>query len=475
MAGEEQNPSIQDREQTGSLAALAHEVRNDLAVIRNCAQLLRQHAGNLPAAARPLELLENQVEAAGRRIGQVLLRATPAPIEPSVPAIQPSILFDASQAGDGSSAPIDRRVLIVDDDRFLVETLAELLQNEGFATREAFTGEEALAILRFEPQGVALVDVRLPDVGGIELMGRMRAIQPNLDVVVITGNASVHSAIAALNQGASRYVLKPCAPDELKSVLNDLRERRLLRERSRLYRRRLLQAEKHSAVGRLAAGLAHEVGTPLNIISGRAEWILEKVGSEDPQAARGLKTIIQQIERISHLVKQLLDFARETSPVRERVSLGRVIAVVVELLDRALVRAEIDCVVSIAPDLPDVHADFNQMQQVFLNLLMNSVDAIVADPEHGRIKARGRIEIEAEAVADGSQARIRVIDNGHGIVPEDLDRVFDPFFTTKPVGTGTGLGLAVVYGIIMDHSGSISASSTPGTGTSMTFFLPTII
>lgn len=232
---------------------------------------------------------------------------------------------------------------------------------------------------------------------------------------------------------------------------------------------RLIQAEKHAAIGRLAAGLAHEIGTPLNIISGRAELMLEEVGGDHPRARQAVKTIAGQIERISSLVRQLLDFAREHAPVQEVVDLEAVARDVADLMQPTLLKHGISLAVEWEAGLPRVRANGHQLQQVLLNLLLNSQDAIQWDPDRDR-KGRGEIRILGEW-ADRGWVRVRVRDNGQGILPSHLHKVCDPFFTTKPVGTGTGLGLAVVYGIVTEHGGSLDIQSRWGEETTVSFTL----
>jgi len=247
--------------------------------------------------------------------------------------------------------------------------------------------------------------------------------------------------------------------------------RRLQRsiEDARQVQGRLIQAEKHAAVGRLAAGLAHEIGTPLNIISGRAELMLEEVGSDHPRARQAVRTITAQIERISSLVRQLLDFAREHAPVQEVVDLEGVARDVADLMEPTLLKHGIALRLEWEPGLPRVRANGHQLQQVFLNLLLNSQDAIQGDPQRDR-KGKGEIRITGER-ADRDWVRVRVRDNGQGILPSHLHKVCDPFFTTKPVGTGTGLGLAVVYGIITEHGGFLDIQSRWEEETTVSFTL----
>lgn len=560
------------------------------------------------------------------------------------------------EPGPQRMAGAGHRVMIVDSDRFLADTLSDILSQEAIEVAICRTGGEALDEVRVHPYGIAIIDVRLPDMSGIDLLRQLLQHAPDIDIVIVTGNASVHSAMEALNHGASRYILKPCAPDELLSIVNDLFERQHLRERNRLYLRRLeiqnqlsealssalrpedvanaaveatmglaevraatiivhmdpssrdemmeaivgdrplqalawsgigpdtvetmtampevgyyldsrvlahaapgtvalpsggdlgepgtvcpvalyrlrgrasdlgvlavimddceqnldeqneeiltaianwvgvaleramlhrrlelaytdvknaqkqlVYAEKQSAIGRLAAGLAHEVGTPLNIISGRAEFLLED-SKIDPITAQGLEIIVQQIERISSLIQQLMDFSREYSPARQEIELSGVINAVTSLMEVQLKKRHIKLGLDVPADLPKVLANSNQLQQVFINLLMNSIDAIGSKHKPKSRKTEGRIFINADHLPSNRQVQVVLADSGHGIKEEDLDKVFEPFFSTKDVGAGTGLGLAVVYGIITDHGGTIDIESSWAKGTAVTFTLPT--
>jgi len=233
----------------------------------------------------------------------------------------------------------------------------------------------------------------------------------------------------------------------------------------------LLLAEKQSAVGRLAAGLAHEIGNPLNIISGRAEFLFSQVEEENVKS--GLKIIIRQIERISRLIRQLMDFAREYNPEKESIILEEVVRSVTSLLEVTLKKKQIDFSLGIPKQIPRIRANFNQMQQVFINLIMNSIDAIDAKKEKTGSRFKGRIDIFAETNNRTNKVKVDVVDNGIGIMEEHINKIFDPFFSTKKDGMGTGLGLAVVYGIITEHGGNIDPHSVYEEGTTISFTMPT--
>lgn len=236
--------------------------------------------------------------------------------------------------------------------------------------------------------------------------------------------------------------------------------------------RSLRQSDKLASVGQLAAGLAHEIGTPLNIIGGRAEFLLRRPRGRE-EIADNLQTIRSQIDRIAGIVRQLLEFSRRREPAFRRVELAPLIEKVIGLLEHKIAEKNVRVDLRIDAPLPSIPADADQLQQVFLNLLLNSLHAL---------QPGGRIQISAgmaagkdkNATDDGKEPRLCVNfqDNGAGIAAEHIGQVFDPFFTTKDIGEGTGLGLSVSYGIVKDHGGEIRVESSPGQFTRFTILLP---
>jgi signal transduction histidine kinase len=229
----------------------------------------------------------------------------------------------------------------------------------------------------------------------------------------------------------------------------------------------LLRAEKLATVGILAAGIAHEIGTPLGVVRGRAEYLLGKLGAQHPQAP-GVSVIIDQIDRVSRTLRQLLDFSRvQPAPVRE-VALAPLVRGLHELLRVEAERRKVALAVEVPEALPMLAADPDQLQQVLINLVLNACDAC---------EAGGTVRVSAEASGPGapgawSGVRVAVRDDGRGIPPEDLHRVFDPFFTTKKRGQGTGLGLTVVAQIVRNHGARVELESEPGKGTCVTLLWP---
>jgi len=254
--------------------------------------------------------------------------------------------------------------------------------------------------------------------------------------------------------------------------LQELYRKLVQEQRERLnLERSLRQSDKLASVGQLAAGLAHEIGTPLNIIGGRAEFLLRRPRTQK-EVNDNLQTIRSQIDRIAGIVRQLLEFSRRREPAFRRVELLTLLEKVIGLLEHKI--AEKNIIIDLKADksLPLVSADADQLQQVFLNLLVNSLQAL---PYGGRIKISAARVLDANEAANDKQPRlcIEFEDNGAGISPEHIGQVFDPFFTTKDIGEGTGLGLSVSYGIVKDHGGEIRAQSEPGSFTRFSILLPT--
>lgn len=223
------------------------------------------------------------------------------------------------------------------------------------------------------------------------------------------------------------------------------------------------RAEHLAALGKLAAGVAHEVNNPLAGMQNCVR-ILKKWAGEDARQERYLQMLEEGLGRIGRTVRQLLDFARESRPRIGRTHVGRLIERCLGLLAHELARAKITYSVSVQEGLPEIAADAEQLEQVLLNLLMNAVEAM---SEGGQLAVRAALR-----PAPGGAVEIAVTDTGTGIAPEHLPRIFDPFFTTKEPGRGTGLGLSVSYGIVKGHGGWIEVESEPGKGSMFRIVLP---
>ncbi|MFQ5829394.1 MAG: sensor histidine kinase [Candidatus Methylomirabilia bacterium] len=238
----------------------------------------------------------------------------------------------------------------------------------------------------------------------------------------------------------------------------------------------LLRQEKLASLGRLAAGLAHELNNPLNHIAGFVEALQRRSQTETLLASkefedfpRFLRTVQGEVDRAASIVRRLLDFARQREPAFVPVDLGRLIVESVSLVDRQAAMGNKRILVGSLASSVQVKADAQMLQQLFLNLLTNALDAM---------KGTGKVRVAADLVPGDQRhqpanVQISVTDEGCGIPPEDLPKVFDPFFTTKEVGKGTGLGLPICQSIVEQHGGTIEIQSEGlGKGTTVTVRLP---
>jgi two-component system, NtrC family, sensor kinase len=238
-------------------------------------------------------------------------------------------------------------------------------------------------------------------------------------------------------------------------VLEDVTTRISLEEQ-------LQQREKLSSIGLLAAGVAHEVNTPLTGVSSYTQMLLGMLNETDPKHAL-LQKVRTQAERATNIVNNLLNFSRTGSATEfAELDISRVLDDTLQLLEPQLRRSQIEIVRSYDKEAPTAYGNGGKLQQVFTNLILNARDAI---PDGGRITV-------STSMADDGSLVVAIADTGIGIAPENVAKIYDPFYTTKGVGQGTGLGLAVTYGIVQEHAGHITVDSLPGRGTTFRITLP---
>lgn len=227
---------------------------------------------------------------------------------------------------------------------------------------------------------------------------------------------------------------------------------------------RLVQAAKLAAVGEMAAGVAHELNNPLTTVSGFAELLLDETPANAPYRA-DLEMVLHEAHRARSVVRHLLDFARQGEHARARADVNELIQDVLALMTHFIHTSGVQLEVGLAPDLPWITLDGNQMKQVLLNLLHNALHAM---PGGGRLQVRTLCHAREEH----DWVIIEVGDNGVGMDPTEIGRIFDPFYTTRAESGGTGLGLSVTYGIVTDHGGTIEVQSERGKGSTFSVWLP---
>lgn len=353
----------------------------------------------------------------------------------------------------------------------VVDTKGEvMIFNEGAERILGFTAEEIVgkpnALSRFYDFDVAH-----------EMMQRMRssdygpAGKLNPTRVSFTGKNSekvpVNFSAATIMEGG-REIGSVGIFSDLREHERMQRELEALRDSERMSReleeaqKQLVQAEKIASLGRMAAGVAHEINNPLAGVLIYADILMKEVKSNE-QWRTDLEEIINQTLRCKQIVARLLEFSRKSLDQQVLFDVNESIRQCVKLLQHQTLFHNIEVIQNLETNLPQVLGNPGELEQVFTNLILNAADAM---------EGRGRITIYSEPDPAAQQVLLKFTDTGPGISPEIREKIFEPFFTTKPVGVGTGLGLSVVYGVIHRHGGSIEVESPPGGGAVFTIRLP---
>ncbi len=385
-------------------------------------------------------------------------------------------------------APAERRkhLLLVDDEPVILQVLKAVFDGEPYRLTSVANGKDALAVIATGNVDLVITDKNLPDVSGIEILRAAKAKEPLIEVIILTGYGSLDTALSALELDAFDYVLKPL--NNVFDIRNKVRKadqkqqmalenRRLIAELSRKntelesaleeargLQAELIQSEKLAGIGTLAAGIAHEISSPLFGILGLAEAITDE---QDLALAQGYaRDVVEYCRTIRDIVVDLSSYSRSaTHEYLTSVELSKVIGDALKLVERSAPVENVTFKTEIEPGLY-LNARTNEIQQIFVNLIKNAAEA-VNDP---RTDGEGRVEVKAGRTDGFVWARVE--DNGPGI-PEDRVRlIFDPFYTTKPAGKGTGLGLNIVYRIMTKYRGQVQVQSKAGEGTTFSLRFP---
>ena len=383
------------------------------------------------------------------------------------------------------STETEIRILVVEDDVLMRMSLVTFLQDNGYHVLQAKDGQEGLDVFRRQAPDLVLLDLRMPKLDGLDVLAAITKESPEIPVIIVSGAGSVNDAIKTLKLGAWDYITKPIVDLALlEHAINKSLERAELIQENRRYQNyleeevkqrtaELQQAQKLEAIGTLAGGIAHDFNNILSAILGYTEMAKGDLPA-DSQAVRDLEKVVKAGNRAADLVKQLLTFSRQGEQELRPVQIHYIIKEALKLLHASIpstieIRQDIDS--SCAPIL----ADPTQIHQILLNLCTNAKHAML---EKGGILSVSLSQIEVPeaglGIKGGTYLTLRVSDTGYGMDRDTMAKIFDPFFTTKARGEGTGLGLAVVHGIVTKLGGQITVASEPDKGTVFQLYFPVV-
>jgi two-component system NtrC family sensor kinase len=400
-------------------------------------------------------------------------------------------------------------ILVVDDDRPVVDRLHRFLSREGFDSSSAYNGAEALAIIEKQKIDILVTDVNMGDMDGIAVLQQAKKMYHDIEGIVVTGVNDNEMSIKALRAGAADYLVKPVNLEELLVAIQRAQERIKL-NRTRLYRDRelkisseiiskmneelerridersrelsktqtqLFQTSKLATLGEMSAGLAHEINQPLGGIALIAKTIRKleernKLTHDDLMHA--LDDIDSSVHRMTKIIRHIRVFSRQDTFKFIEVDVNDTIASSVSLLGEQLRLHSIALETDLAVALPKVEGEPNQLEQVWINLISNARDALDQKGTSSAIRSdfQKKLVVSSSVSTDGRSVVVRFLDNGVGIPETNKQKIFEPFFTTKAVGKGSGLGLSISYGIIDSHKGTISIENEPSGGVCAVVTLP---
>lgn len=376
------------------------------------------------------------------------------------------------------------RVLIADDEPDMLHFLRSQLSAH-FEVLEAVDGRQAIEMASQSLPDIILLDMMMPEKDGLEVCRELRERTPtkNIPIVLLTARADEATKLAALSAGASDFLTKPFSTTELHLRLKNLVDAHQLQkalaahshlleatlEQLKATETQLVQSEKMASLGRLSAGIIHEIINPLNYVE-TALYTLRGKGNGPSGDQRAdydgvLSDVEGGIKRVRNIVLDLRAFARPNTEQFDQVNIGAAVSLTLRFLSNEW-KDKVRIETRIAED-HTVWANQNALLQVLLNLLQNALDAVKRKTfvnDYPTIWIEGRVRDDTYVLT--------VRDNGEGIAPEHVNKVFDPFFTTKDVGEGMGLGLSICYRIIEQHGGRISVRSEPGRFSEFTVELP---
>lgn len=353
------------------------------------------------------------------------------------------------------------RILVIDDDPSFAAIVKQFLESRGFSVALSYEGASALQQLRDYKPELIVLDLGLPDIYGGELLVKIMEIDPDSTIIVVTGFGGEQVAVEMMRRGAVDFLSKPFEMKVLHAAVKDAL--RLRKVRLEFRRDQILPT-----LEKFFPFLAHEIRNPLHAIGGALAVIQRRANLQDEPLARSVQIIKEEVHHLTEFVQECLDFVR---PVNKRIfteiNINELLGVVLNIVQHIFAEngGKIRVSTALAPGLPAVQANYDELKQAFLNIVKNNFEAMLEQGGELQVISRGRPAPEPGWV------EILFVDQGPGIKKENQKDIFTPFFTTKV--KGTGLGLPICHRILVErHGGRIKVESEEGRGTKIEVHLP---
>ena len=380
-----------------------------------------------------------------------------------------------------------KKILVIDDERPILDMLELSLSSEGYKVLTAKDGDEALKVFKKESPKLILTDIKMPGMDGLEVLKRIKSLDNDAEVIVITGHGNMDSAIAALRHGASDFITKPIRNEVLMLALERAERKIAISQQLRYYtenlehkietckqelkkaQEELIKTERLATIGETVAGLAHYIKNILTGLRGGMYMVNIGMAKDKPHMLQqGWDMVQRNIERVSDLVLNLLRYSKDRIPKRSICRPNEIVSEAIELFTEKARAHNVKLIKDLDPNVKDAYLDRDGIYNVLLNLISNAIDACIDDPD---LSKEWKVTVKTRLGTDpdlGKAIFFEVSDNGSGMTDEVKKKLFTKFFSTK-AGRGTGLGLLSIQKIIQEHGGKIQVKSTLGQGT--TFYV----
>jgi signal transduction histidine kinase len=382
------------------------------------------------------------------------------------------------------------KLLIIDDEEPIRRALGRTLKSDGYEVLTAEDGKTGIELFTQENPPIILTDIKMPGIDGIEVLKRIKAIDNEVEVIVITGYGDMDMAIAALEYGASDFITKPIRDEVLTLALERAKKKIAIRQELKGYtenleqkveeytlelrqaQEELIRNERLTTIGETVAGLAHYIKNILHGMRGGIYMVNTSMPEDAPgKLKEGWTRVQNNIEKVSDLVINLLTYSKERTPERSVCRPNEIVSEVVQLLKEGADKDHVKLSKVLDPNLKEACMDRDGIHRVLLNLVSNAIDACIDDTDNSKsweVTVKTKLQTEDE----GDQTTLfEVTDNGSGMTNEVKEKLFTRFFSTKG-GRGTGLGLLNTQKIIHEHGGEITVESKDGKGTTFLVKIP---
>ena len=378
-----------------------------------------------------------------------------------------------------------KKLLTIDDEDGLRRSIEIFFEDMGFEVFGANNGRVGVEVFEQEHPDIVLVDLRMPEMGGLEVISFIMKISPLTPIIVVSGTGILDDALEAIRAGAYDYVTKPVTDLKvLEHIVRKALEKTALAEENRKYKEHLEElvekrtaelyhAQKMEAIGTLAGGIAHDFNNILSGVIGYNELAIEK--SKEDEVVEFMHEIKKGLHRAKELVRQILTFSRKGERELQPLQIGLIVREAIKLIHSSIpssisLKQHIDCKASVL-------ADPSQIHQIIMNLCTNAYHVMRKDGGELSVSLTETVILpnampDEQQIEPGSYIKLQVSDTGCGMDKETQSKIFNPYFTTKPVGEGTGLGLSVVHGIVSSFNGLVTVHSELGKGTTFFIYLP---